>query len=168
MAEREEVTIDISARLRGLLDQHRLTVAEMAARAGVSKSAMEKYLAGPSSPRAVALAAICRELRVSADWLLFGITEPDEEQARAHLFQHVKEGFNTLLIELKLGGPLSNEFNALEPGSMDFRQFAHMLSQRRAFEVVEGYQKARQAGDQLAFGIMSLPIPLPHEPSEDR
>lgn len=67
----EKAEVDISDRLREILNAKRLTVAELAARVGVSKSAMEKYLAGPSSPRAGTIIAICNEFGVTADWLLF-------------------------------------------------------------------------------------------------
>jgi len=63
--------LDISERLRFLMSQHKLTVAELASRAGVSKSAMEKYLAGPSSPRATTVVTICKQFGVTSDWLLF-------------------------------------------------------------------------------------------------
>ena len=52
--------VDISERLRELMLQRKLTVAELANKVGVSKSAIEKYLAGPSSPRAATIVAICR------------------------------------------------------------------------------------------------------------
>lgn len=42
------IELDISHRLRLLMMNHRLTVGEMAEHARVSKSAMEKYLAGPA------------------------------------------------------------------------------------------------------------------------
>jgi transcriptional regulator with XRE-family HTH domain len=72
----ERTEVDISDRLRAIQNHHRLTVAELASRIGVSKSAMEKYLAGPSSPRAGTIVAICEQFGVTADWLLFsGISE---------------------------------------------------------------------------------------------
>lgn len=70
--------LDISVRLRALMREHGLTVSKLSEIAGVSKSAMEKYLAGPSSPRATAVASICKQLETSADWLLFGKPENDE------------------------------------------------------------------------------------------
>lgn len=75
--------IDISERLRSLMREHKLTVSEIAKIAGISKSAMEKYLAGPSSPRATAIVSICRELRASADWLLLGKPDGQESTRRA-------------------------------------------------------------------------------------
>ena len=50
-------TLDLSERLRTVMAQYKLSVSELAEHAGVSKSAMEKYLAGPSSPRATAIAS---------------------------------------------------------------------------------------------------------------
>ena len=75
-------TLDLSERLRFLMVSYKLSVAEMAEAAGVSKSAMEKYLAGPSSPRATSVAALCVNLGVNAEWVLFGRADDDLRRTR--------------------------------------------------------------------------------------
>lgn len=157
MIDPENPVIDLSARLRELMDKSRLTVADMAEKAGVSKSAMEKYLAGPSSPRCTAIAAICREFAVSADWLIFGETEPDLNREQFLLFQLVNDGFHILLMELKLGGPLCEKFAHLEPSSVELREFVHLLSQERAFEIKEQFRKRRGQVDTV-FGQVFVPF----------
>lgn len=77
--------IDVSVRLRELMREHKLSVSQIASIAGVSKSAMEKYLAGPSSPRATAMVAICEQLDTSADWLLLGKPNDDDNLRQALL-----------------------------------------------------------------------------------
>lgn len=76
--------LDLSERLRFLMVSYKLSVAQMASAAGVSKSAMEKYLSGPSSPRATSVAALCVNLGINAEWLLFG--EADEDLTRVRDF----------------------------------------------------------------------------------
>lgn len=79
-------TLDLSARLRFLMVSHKLSVSGMADAAGVSKSAMEKYLAGPSSPRATSLASLCVNLGVNAEWLIFGQADEDLRRVRDFSF----------------------------------------------------------------------------------
>lgn len=109
----EKAEVDISERLREILNAKRLTVAELASRVGVSKSAMEKYLAGPSSPRAGTIIAICNEFGVTADWLLFpGMSE--EYFAFRGIVSHVIEGLvqdmrrDPQIANLWLGGGQAN------------------------------------------------------------
>ncbi|MFC3059410.1 helix-turn-helix domain-containing protein [Paenirhodobacter populi] len=75
-------TLDLSDRLRFLMVSYKLSVSEMADAAGVSKSAMEKYLAGPSSPRATSIVALCVNLGINAEWLLFGQADEDLTRVR--------------------------------------------------------------------------------------
>lgn len=122
--------LDLSGRLRMLMASQKLTVAEMSQRAGVSKSAMEKYLAGPSSPRATAIASLCASLKVSADWLLFGVDDDlwrVQNSSLAVIF--------ALLEDLKRSGPLSDTFQALELGSHEWRNFTRELAFERAAEL---------------------------------
>lgn len=89
--------LDISERLRLMMRERKLTVAGMAQAAGVSKSAMEKYLAGPpgpSSPRATAVASVCQELSASANLLLF--TTPNDE---LRLMQYVANTFWSVTLQ---------------------------------------------------------------------
>jgi transcriptional regulator with XRE-family HTH domain len=158
MIDPENPTIDLSARLRELMDKARLTVADMADKAGVSKSAMEKYLAGPSSPRGTAIAAICREFEVSADWLMFGIDGPDIGSDELLLFHVLQDGIHVLLMELKLGGPLCEKFDQLAPSSLELREFIYTLSQQRAFEIKDRFFKDRKT---IAIAVGPFAVPLP-------
>lgn len=135
MTDKQPVTVevDISERLRLLMMHHKKTVADMAAHAGVSKSAMEKYLAGPSSPRATAVASLCVALEVNAHWLLFG--EPDNDLLI--IKSAVGEVVIALLNDLKQDTKLAGEFVAEEFGSSEWRMFTWETGDTRAREAVE-------------------------------
>lgn len=126
--------LDISEQLRVVMAMENLTVAEMAAAAGVSKSAMEKYLAGPSSPRAAALASLCANLGLSMEWLLFGYSENDRTRVRDLSVR----AFFQIMHDLKGLGPLSEKFNSLELGTREFNQFALSTAADRAEGLAEG------------------------------
>jgi transcriptional regulator with XRE-family HTH domain len=123
--------LDISSRLRVLMAEDKLTVGELAAAAGVSKSAMEKYLAGPSSPRATAIASLCANLGLSVEWLLFGYADNDRVRIRnlgfGALFQ--------LMQDLKTPGDLRDAFERAKLGSKEFSLFAVDLASERAEEL---------------------------------
>lgn len=132
--------LDVSQRLRHLMTEHKLNVSDMAQVAGVSKSAMEKYLAGPSSPRATAIASICFALNVNAHWLLFG--KPEQE---LHMFrQAVSNSVGSLLNDLKQQDDLADKFSSLVQGSKDWRLFVWQLSDDRALEAIDGLLKLRK------------------------
>ncbi|MFC2967056.1 helix-turn-helix domain-containing protein [Acidimangrovimonas pyrenivorans] len=123
--------LDISDRLRMLMTHEKMTVADVAAAAGVSKSAMEKYLAGPSSPRAIAIASLCTSLGVSVEWLLFGEGDDDRLKNRDLATRVVFQ----LLQDLKSPGPMRDQFEQSEPGSPEFNAFAFSLATERAEEL---------------------------------
>lgn len=162
MVDQQPVTVevDISERLRLLMMQHKKTVADMAALAGVSKSAMEKYLAGPSSPRATAIVSLCVALEVNAHWLLFG--EPDNDLL---IIETAVGGVVTALLnDLKQDTKLSDEFSVEEFGSRDWRMFAWETGNARAREAVDLIVSRRKkafedAANGLRTSIMA-PIPL--------
>lgn len=124
--------LDLSERLRQVMREHDLTVAQIAAVAGVSKSAMEKYLAGPSSPRATAIASICYRLGVDADWLLLGVPSNDFRIVRFAVMSAIRD----LVNELKQGTDLSEKFYELQFGKEEWRRFVTELSDERAVEAV--------------------------------
>lgn len=136
--------IDVSDRLRLLMRDHKLTVWDMAKLAGVSKSTMEKYLAGPSSPRATALYAICEKLGVNAHWLLFGL--PDDDLRIIHTV--VEDVLVDLLNELKQGGEIADPFARYSFGTSDWRLFTYELSDQRAREAIERILREREAAVQ--------------------
>ena len=153
--------LDISVRLRMLMASEKLTVAELAAMAGVSKSAMEKYLAGPSSPRATAVASLAANLGLSLEWLLFGYSESDRVRIRnlsmSAMFQ--------LLHDLKSPGEVRESFNALEVGSKEFNTFAIDLATDRAEDLGERLWNARKRAMKMAAAgfqeVMLDPVDLP-------
>lgn len=103
--------------------QHKLSVADLATCGGVSKSAVEKYLAGPSSPRATAIASICMELGANAHWLLFG--EADNDLA---IISNAVEGVVVALLnELRQDTELARKFEVNEFGSEEWRIFMAAL-----------------------------------------
>lgn len=68
----------IGDRLKYSLKIRKLTQKEFAQRTNITESAMSRYISGERVPRADTLVSICRELGVSADWLL-GMTESEKQ-----------------------------------------------------------------------------------------
>lgn len=155
--------LDLSERLRFLMRLHGLTVQEFAEIAGVSKSAMEKYLAGPSSPRATALASICFGLGVNAQWLLFGTPDNDLLLIR----DAVDDVIADILNELKQGGAIAEPFQRNQFGTKEWRVFTWELADQRAREAVERIQAAREkALTEAQQGMRTTaigPFPLHHD-----
>ena len=134
MRPAEQVTfeeIDLSGRLRLLMVTEKMTVSELAVAAGVSKSAMEKYLAGPSSPRATALASLAANLGLSLEWLFFGYSDNDRRRARDLAMRALFQ----VMQDIKQPGPFRDEFERLQFGSRDFMNFALGVATERAEEV---------------------------------
>jgi transcriptional regulator with XRE-family HTH domain len=139
----EQVTfenLDISGQLRMIMAAKRLTVAELARAAGVSKSAMEKYLAGPSSPRATAIASLCANLDLSVEWLLFGYSTDDAHRVRDLAMNVIFQ----LIQDLKNPGPTHDHFEALVAGSRDFNGFALEVASSLSHEIGTKLWKARR------------------------
>ncbi|MGB0662052.1 MAG: helix-turn-helix domain-containing protein [Mangrovicoccus sp.] len=122
--------IDISSQLRDLQRTKKITVAEMAQTAGVSKSTMEKYLAGPSSPGAVPIAKLCAEYGLSADWMITG--------RKPAIFRMSSSAFFTQLVGLmdllKRCEELGQQFSSLSLGSKEWTSFVTNTATEQAFE----------------------------------
>lgn len=93
---------EVSARLRELRDRNNWTVADMAARTGIPKRTLDKYMLrqGASLPGMEALCALSRGLGVSLDWLLFGAevaSESVELIVERAAYQVVSQFAETLL-----------------------------------------------------------------------
>lgn len=153
-------TLDISERLRVIMSSYKLSVADLAGHAGVSKSTMEKYLAGPSSPRATALASLCASLQVNAEWLIFGHADDDIRRIQ----QIGTHSITALLQEIKQPGPLKDEFEAHELGSSEWRLFSLNLGAERAHELASLVNDRRKKALKMAadgYRIVALePHPL--------
>lgn len=121
-------SLDLSIMLRQVMAVRGLSVGDMAELGAVSKSAMEKYLAGPSSPRAVTIANLSRELKLSADTLMFGQLDTHVEVAYRVAFRVIAD----LLKELKGEPELAGAFASLEPGTEAFADFVRDLTFERA------------------------------------
>lgn len=153
-------TVDISEPLRALMRQHKLTVSQMAERVGVSKSAMEKYLAGPSSPRASTIQAICLSFGVAADWLLFQYRQPLQQVLAGSAYGD----FQSLLHELKQPGTLSSRFSEIEWGQPEWRQFATDVASERAEELTAKVaRRLKEREDDLRSGRVALGFGPPVE-----
>jgi transcriptional regulator with XRE-family HTH domain len=111
--------VDISFVLKTVMAANDLSVSEIAKLAGVSKSTMEKYLSGPSSPRAVALASLSNSLGIAVDTLLFGELDGQTEAAHQLAFR----AFVKLLKDLKTEPDLRVQFSDLEAGTEEFEEF---------------------------------------------
>ena len=123
--------IDLTVRLRYIMALFGLTVAELAEKAGVSKRAMENYLAAPSSPRATTIVQLCDELGISIEWLLCGYREVEPVQVR----DTVSGGMFQLLRDVKADAQMAPAFAEGDPQSDAFRRFASDASFRYAGRV---------------------------------
>lgn len=132
--------VDLSTILRQVMAVRRLSVSDLATAAGVSKSSMEKYLAGPSSPRLVSLIALSDALKLSLDRLVFGEIDPHEELLYGITFQQ----FLAVISELKSDPELAQQFASLETGSKEFFGFARNLAHDRAVRTRAAYREERR------------------------
>lgn len=130
-------TLDLAERLRLLMVSYKLSVSEMADAAGVSKSAMEKYLAGPSSPRATSLAALCVNLGVNAEWLIFGHADEDLRRVRDFSFR----AFMRLIEDIAHGQASSDA--RIDLSDQGQSQAALSLASDRAEELQEAIARDR-------------------------
>jgi transcriptional regulator with XRE-family HTH domain len=124
---------------------HKMSVSELATIAGVSKSAMEKYLAGPSSPRAVALVNISNALKISLDWLIAGQTTHDvqvEYVALTSTARHVILDYTKHLISQP---ELLLEAQQFESGQRQGNLVLLTAAQNAAQEVWFGFKAARES-----------------------
>lgn len=152
--------LDISERLRALMRDHKLTVAEMAKVAGVSKSAMEKYLAGPSSPRAAAIVEICEKLATSADWLLLG--QPNEEEI-------IRRGIHSSMYQILMQQKGKEVASSFVPANSDELKMAGKLTEE-TMRVIAYYRDLakREAEASAKHGSdVYFSEPLPIIPTED-
>lgn len=163
MAEQTSDLIDLSDRLRQVMRECGMTVAELAEAAGVSKSAMEKYLAGPSSPRAQVIARLCLKTGVTADWLLLGHDDPYPHNIRTS----VVGGLITMLMEIRLAE--STRQIVLDEDGEGIRDLVNKAEDRIYRTIMDRVESDRRNGYQLAFG-KKLPtmqrMPLPPIPAD--
>lgn len=131
--------LDLSFMLRSVMAVRGLTVQNMADMAGVSKSAMEKYLAGPSSPRAVAVASLARGLGISADTLMFGQIDRNVDLAYELAFREIA----VLIEDLKSNPDVAPHFMGLEFASPAFAAFVRNLAFERAVHFRSVFQAER-------------------------
>lgn len=156
--------LDLSERLRFLMVSYKLSVSEMADAAGVSKSAMEKYLAGPSSPRATSIVALCVNLGINAEWLLFG--QADEDLTRVRDF--ALDAFMNLIEDLVESQ--SHDDHRISLSDPHQRALALSLASDRAQELQNAISNDRaRTRQQRASGIRVAtiaPFPLKTSRSE--
>jgi transcriptional regulator with XRE-family HTH domain len=67
---------DFAQRLAAMLDERGMTQLELAARVGVTRAAMSRYVSGDREPRLVTLVRIAEELGVHASELLPSAGDP--------------------------------------------------------------------------------------------
>lgn len=144
--------LDLSIVLRQLMAVRRLSVSDMAKAAGVSKSAMEKYLAGPSSPRLVAIASLSRALGLSIDRIVFGEIDPDEELVWRIAFVEMDK----LTSDLKEDEGLQEKFSTLDGKSEAFSDFSRDLAYVRSVRLRARYREERREEHFGKFKITAL------------
>lgn len=144
--------LDLSTILRQIMAVRRLSVSDMAKAAGVSKSAMEKYLAGPSSPRLVAIASLARALGLSIDRIVFGEIDPVEEL----VYQVAFHEMDMLISDLKSDEELRSRFQGLEEGSKSFAEFSRHLAYVRAVRLRARYREESREEQLGKFRIIAL------------
>jgi transcriptional regulator with XRE-family HTH domain len=65
----------VHLRIRSLVEMNG-TVAAVAQACKMKQPTLETYMRGHSLPGALAIACLCKGLGVSADWILFGESQP--------------------------------------------------------------------------------------------
>lgn len=133
-------TIDMSFILRTIMAARGLNVSEMAEMAGVSISAMEKYLKGPSSPRAVAVASLSRSLSISADTNMFGEINGQTELA----YRHALQTLAGLIKDLKTNPELFKSFLTADAKSDEFSELVRNLAFEKAGSFRREFSQDRQ------------------------
>ncbi len=92
---------DFSERLSMLLSERGMTQLELAARVGVTRAAMSRYVSGDREPRFVTLVRIAEELEVHVEELLPSGVDPVEISyrlaARSSMTDEQKAKFRRLL-----------------------------------------------------------------------
>jgi transcriptional regulator with XRE-family HTH domain len=141
--------VDISTRLRQIMAVRRMSVSDLAIAAGVSKSAMEKYLAGPSSPRLVTLISLSKALKLSLDMLVYGEIDPHEELLYGIAFQQ----FTSVISDLKTDPSIAQPFLELDAGSKAFSDFVRDLAYQRAVLTRATFAAERREEHHQGVGI---------------
>jgi len=141
--------VDISTRLRQIMAVRRMSVSDLAIAAGVSKSAMEKYLAGPSSPRLVTLISLSKALKLSLDMLVYGEIDPHEELLYGIAFQQ----FTSVISDLKTDPSIARPFLELDAGSKAFSDFVRDLAYQRAVLTRATFAAERREEHHQGVGI---------------
>ena len=156
--------LDLSDRLRRLMNDCDMTVSELAEAAGVSKSAMEKYLAGPSSPRAQVIARLCERTGVTADWLLLGFHDPYP----AFIRSQTMAATTALLSEVRYSPEVRERlFAGSDDDAYDaIRELAGKLEHRVFHRVRDLVARDKEVGGGLAFGA-AIPFRADHAASDD-
>lgn len=144
--------VDISTTLRQIMAVRRLSVSDLANAAGVSKSAMEKYLAGPSSPRLVALIGLSKTLQISLDRLVFGESDANEELLFAVSFQE----FASLVRDLKTDPELAPHFAPLDAQSEAFSDFVRDVAYLRAVRTRATWAAERRKAHHLGTTTVAI------------
>ena len=141
-------SLDLSSLLHTIMAARNLTVSDMARMSGVSKSSMEKYLAGPSSPRAISIASLSRALGLSADTILFGVLDSKVELAYELAFR----AFASLIEDLKDEAKLGTEFNGLTAGTEAFSEFVRNAAFERARRFKREFNAERREAHMTVIG----------------
>lgn len=116
-------------RLRELSDAKGLTLKELAVVAGVPYRTLQNWVYGVRPPSVEALAHICTQLGVDANWLLLGTTRTGEIR---------KPGSITLDDEAQASGRLLVDEVQLGRASVAARRASHPLMWRVARRILEG------------------------------
>ena len=94
-------TVGFGQRLASLLEQRGMTQSDLAARVGVTRAAMSRYVSGDREPRFVTLVRIAQELDVHVDELLGSSTGSVDSAvqlvARARLTEEQKASLRQVL-----------------------------------------------------------------------
>lgn len=121
-----------------------MTIAQMAEKAGVSKTAFEKYLAGPSSPRGTAIAVLCKEFDLSADWLLFGKSDTVAADDLMLLMLFHSDTMWDLVRDLREDDELGELFVAGDPSDVDWPTYFSDLVRKRSVEFLKRFRAQRR------------------------
>lgn len=97
-------------RLRAAMDFKKENQTSLASKVNMKRQTIGFYMNGQSQPNADGLAAICRALQVSSDWLLGLSQEPEVTSEDRNIFSYFGENAVTLLIEKSWGESARADF----------------------------------------------------------
>ncbi len=118
----------MNTRIKKLRDSLNLTLAAFGAKIGITMAAVSNIEKGRSNPSNQVVLAICREFRVSEEWLRTGQGEMFQQATRT---QEIASFMNDVLAEAPDGPRNAIIYNLAQLDAEDWEAIAMLLRKRR-------------------------------------